>query len=313
MGVGHFVRVGDRTTCGGKVLSGDSKYSIGNVAVARTGDKVMCGKDGKVYTIAGGIPTEISHGQLMAGTLHSRSTCSCHASFIPSLLNATYYFDSSTPITRVSSNTQIKEEKHAESNNFQQGIKNQQNNIVEKEKQHFTTEIILITSTLIESYTEYEVFGDHSAIYFTVQNDTSSPYLYDPNGSYNPDSKIDSLAVRGSGFFFSGEQANLDNFIAYQQNPTQKSKSERENEWFPYKVKLTSIPVTEEEIKLLLIKAYELDNDPVDKPDSVGCAKWCSKLLQVIEPQLDIYTLPNNLWEAVVEIRNRRLNSESTI
>jgi uncharacterized protein (TIGR03034 family) len=123
MGVGYYVRVGDKTTCGGEVLSGDSKYSMGNAAVARAGDEVRCGKDGKIYTIAGGIATEISHGQLMAGTLHSRSTCPCRASFIPSLLNATYYFNSPAAATRMSQSSQLKEEpaqpaKEAEKNSL---------------------------------------------------------------------------------------------------------------------------------------------------------------------------------------------------
>ncbi len=48
----------------------------------------------------------------------------------------------------------------------------------------------LITSTIRVYSTNAEVMGDHSAIYFEVFGDSSSPYLYDPNGSYNPYKKI---------------------------------------------------------------------------------------------------------------------------
>lgn len=90
MATGHFLRIGDKTTCGGSILSGSPNHSFGGIATARNGDSVSCGKDKKIYHIAGGIPTYTIHGVAAAGTLHSRSTCPCNASFISSFPNASY-------------------------------------------------------------------------------------------------------------------------------------------------------------------------------------------------------------------------------
>lgn len=91
MARGYFIRVGDRTTCGGTVLSGDPKHTLHGLATARNGDTVTCGKDGRVYRIAGGLANYIIHGAQAAGTLHSRSTCPCNAGLIASLPEATYW------------------------------------------------------------------------------------------------------------------------------------------------------------------------------------------------------------------------------
>jgi len=93
MATGHFLRIGDKTTCGGSILSGSPNHSFGEIATARNGDSVSCGKDGKVYHIAGGIPTYSIHGVAAAGTLHSRSTCPCDAGFISSFPNASYWVE----------------------------------------------------------------------------------------------------------------------------------------------------------------------------------------------------------------------------
>lgn len=94
MAVGHFIRLGDKTTCGGSVLEADSRVMMFGIAHAREGDRVTCGKDGKVYRILGGIPFIKSHGRIVAGTLHSISSCRCAAKFIPSFFKSTYQSDS---------------------------------------------------------------------------------------------------------------------------------------------------------------------------------------------------------------------------
>ncbi|HAV1787545.1 TPA: PAAR domain-containing protein [Enterobacter hormaechei subsp. xiangfangensis] len=93
MPTGHFLRIGDKTSCGGSILSGSPHHSFGGIATARNGDSVSCGKDGKVYHIAGGIPSYFIHGVAAAGTLHSRSTCPCRARFISSFPNASYWVE----------------------------------------------------------------------------------------------------------------------------------------------------------------------------------------------------------------------------
>lgn len=94
---GYFIGLGDKTTCGGKVLEGDPRINIFGLLHACAGDRVSCGKDGKTYRIVGGISHMESHGRLMAGTLDSFSGCPCKAQLIPSVFTATYQNEKSAP------------------------------------------------------------------------------------------------------------------------------------------------------------------------------------------------------------------------
>lgn len=92
MAIGHYIRRGDKTTCGGVVLEGNPSFSMHGVPVARAGDAVSCGKDGQHYVIAGGFQHFMIGGSV-AGTLDSVSTCPCRARLIHSLPSATYQSD----------------------------------------------------------------------------------------------------------------------------------------------------------------------------------------------------------------------------
>ncbi|MCY1505400.1 hypothetical protein D9M68_396160 [compost metagenome] len=94
MAIGYFIRMGDKTTCGGTVLEGHPNFRLHGIPLAREWDRVTCGKDGKVYSIAGGIYHFIAKGRA-AGTLDSYSTCPCRARLIHSLPSATYRSDRS--------------------------------------------------------------------------------------------------------------------------------------------------------------------------------------------------------------------------
>ncbi|WP_296240719.1 PAAR domain-containing protein [uncultured Enterobacter sp.] len=85
MSIGFWVVKGDKTTCGGSVLTGHPKgKQIGpNLnRQATVGCQVSCGKHPGTYSVAGGYPGEYIHGQLAASTLYSRSTCPCKSFFI---------------------------------------------------------------------------------------------------------------------------------------------------------------------------------------------------------------------------------------
>ncbi|WP_434675799.1 PAAR domain-containing protein [Pseudomonas sp. D3-10] len=97
MNRGYFIGRGDKTTCGGEVLDGDGRVNMFGLLHAREGDRVSCGKDGKIYQIRGGIAHMVSHGKRMAGTLDSHSTCPCKAQLIPSVSWATYEGANSAP------------------------------------------------------------------------------------------------------------------------------------------------------------------------------------------------------------------------
>lgn len=90
MAQGHFIRAGDKTTCGGKVMEGDTRIMMFGIAHARAGDRVSCGKDDKLYEIQGGVSYIICNGKPVAGTLDSFSSCPCKARLIPSQITATY-------------------------------------------------------------------------------------------------------------------------------------------------------------------------------------------------------------------------------
>lgn len=90
MADGHFIRLGDETTCGGKVLEADTRVTMFGIAHARVGDRVSCGKSDETYEIVGGVPYIDSHGRLVAGSLDSYSNCPCKAGLTPSFFTACY-------------------------------------------------------------------------------------------------------------------------------------------------------------------------------------------------------------------------------
>ncbi|WP_241575671.1 S-type pyocin domain-containing protein [Rosenbergiella nectarea] len=83
--MGFYLRVGDPTTCGGKILTGDQTLSWYGVAGAREGDAVSCGQSLGTYKILGGTSDSWDEGRRLAGTLDSVSSCPCGARFIPSI------------------------------------------------------------------------------------------------------------------------------------------------------------------------------------------------------------------------------------
>ncbi|WP_387489701.1 S-type pyocin domain-containing protein [Photorhabdus sp. RM96S] len=88
MAIGYFLLVGDKTTCGGQIITGDHTMTFNGRATAREGDKVTCGKHPGSYTIVGGVSDVFDMGRKLAGTLDSVSTCPCRASFINSEMDS---------------------------------------------------------------------------------------------------------------------------------------------------------------------------------------------------------------------------------
>ncbi|WP_293773781.1 DUF2235 domain-containing protein [uncultured Pantoea sp.] len=98
---GFFLYHLDKTTCGGRILSGasDDTYNIGGIErqQVREGDPVTCGKHEGRFRVCGGMgDTYEVNGVLKewAGSLHSYSSCPCRARFIPSVSTHTYEIDS---------------------------------------------------------------------------------------------------------------------------------------------------------------------------------------------------------------------------
>ncbi|HAT1574116.1 TPA: hypothetical protein I8Y25_000448 [Raoultella ornithinolytica] len=96
--MGFYLRVGDATTCGGKILTGDETLSWYGVAGAREGDAVSCGKHSGTYKILGGTSDTWDEGRRLAGTLDSVSSCPCRARFIESIPDC--YIKDDTPEER---------------------------------------------------------------------------------------------------------------------------------------------------------------------------------------------------------------------
>lgn len=90
MAIGYFLVRGDKTTCGGVIIEGADDHTIMGIPQAREFDSVTCGRYSGVYKITGGVPKTFLHNKMMAGTLHSMSSCPCRSRFIASQLNDTY-------------------------------------------------------------------------------------------------------------------------------------------------------------------------------------------------------------------------------
>jgi uncharacterized Zn-binding protein involved in type VI secretion len=90
MATGYYIRLNDKTSCGGFVTQATSRMVLHGIEQSREGDAVKCGVDGKTYRIEGGISHMISDGIRLAGTLDSVSGCPCKARLEPSLFCAAY-------------------------------------------------------------------------------------------------------------------------------------------------------------------------------------------------------------------------------
>ena len=98
MATGFFLRVGDKTTCGGQILTGDETFTWYGVAAAREGDLVSCGKHPGSYKILGGVYDVWDEERPLAGSLDSVSSCPCRSRFIPSIPDC--YEKESAPAVR---------------------------------------------------------------------------------------------------------------------------------------------------------------------------------------------------------------------
>ncbi|NHB86370.1 S-type pyocin domain-containing protein [Photorhabdus tasmaniensis] len=88
MAKGYYLLVGDKTTCGGVIITGDQTITFNGRATAREGDHVTCGKHSGTYMIIGGVPSMFSMGRRWAGTLDSVSACPCRARLINSVMDS---------------------------------------------------------------------------------------------------------------------------------------------------------------------------------------------------------------------------------
>ncbi|MGX9307116.1 phospholipase effector Tle1 domain-containing protein [Pantoea ananatis] len=100
MATGFFLYHLDKTTCGGRILSGasDDTYEIGGIErqQVREGDPVTCGKHEGRFRVCGGMGDTYEVGgelKVWAGSLDSYSSCPCRARFIPSVQTHTYESD----------------------------------------------------------------------------------------------------------------------------------------------------------------------------------------------------------------------------
>ncbi|OKP05562.1 PAAR domain-containing protein [Xenorhabdus eapokensis] len=85
MAKGNFLTVGEKTTCGGAILTGTSNIKFYGKQAAIEGSAVTCGRYSGKYTIVGGVNAFLDKGTKLAGTLDSQTTCPCHAGLIHSI------------------------------------------------------------------------------------------------------------------------------------------------------------------------------------------------------------------------------------
>lgn len=80
-----FVRMGDKTTHGGTVISADFSFTMDGKAVARVGDLTVCPRCKGIFPITDGLQGAVSMGQAMA--VHMAATA-CGARVIASFVTA---------------------------------------------------------------------------------------------------------------------------------------------------------------------------------------------------------------------------------
>lgn len=93
---GYFLFQGDRTVCGGKIITGAEDTEFFGRPQARELDKVTCGKHPGIYRICGGMGDIYEVGGVnrqLAGSIESYSSCPCRARFIPQDLDNTYEYN----------------------------------------------------------------------------------------------------------------------------------------------------------------------------------------------------------------------------
>ncbi|HGY2575989.1 TPA: PAAR domain-containing protein [Providencia stuartii] len=121
MAVGYFLRVGDKTTCGGQIISGDKIFTFHGSPAAREGDSVTCGKHAGHYQILGGVSYFTSQGRKIAGTLDSFSSCPCKAQLINSISDS--YGKQDEPVrTRIMNVSEPKVERPLAQSNASQSL-----------------------------------------------------------------------------------------------------------------------------------------------------------------------------------------------
>ncbi|WP_195918320.1 S-type pyocin domain-containing protein [Erwinia sorbitola] len=103
MATGYVLCLGDKTTCGGRIISGNPGRRAHSRPVARHGDIVTCGKHEGQYRITGGISfmTDVEGAERIpvAGTLDSVSGCPCRSGFIVTHYPAMKYESRSSGLT----------------------------------------------------------------------------------------------------------------------------------------------------------------------------------------------------------------------
>ncbi len=75
---GYFLFQGDRTVCGGKIITGAEDTEFFGRSQARESDKVTCGKHPGIYRICGGMGDMYEVGGVnrqLAGSIESYSSC----------------------------------------------------------------------------------------------------------------------------------------------------------------------------------------------------------------------------------------------
>ena len=103
MAIGYFIRFGDKTSCGGRVLGASSNITHHGLNVARMYDPVSCGKNPGIFRISGGIQNYTAYGTPCAGTLNSISTCPCRAKIFASEFSSVYEFIEKPPLQHAQS------------------------------------------------------------------------------------------------------------------------------------------------------------------------------------------------------------------
>lgn len=93
---GYFLYSGDKTLCGGRILSGASDDDYNGKQRVRERDPVSCGKHEGRFKVCGGMGDTYEVGgevREWAGSIESYSSCPCRSRFVPTMFTDTYDYN----------------------------------------------------------------------------------------------------------------------------------------------------------------------------------------------------------------------------
>ena len=144
-------------------------------------------------------------------------------------------------------------------------------------------------------------FGSHSAVFVDNPNEIGGQTLFDPAGSYIATLPNGTAVPPGSGNFYSGNLANLDDYITYQES-------------LGSTVNVYSFPTTPAEETSIVNNIIGIESSPAFTGVPLMCAVSCADAIRGIGPFENLGTVrtPGGLEEQIIKLQESQVYQPST-